>query len=148
MIATAKWSFRVDRRTWDVLRFRSVFRARLMGFFDGFTPFHSLSSLDTHTHTHTHGAPEESSGAIGWFPSCARLDTLAAASRADCCANTVSSFRTLKGATCTCVCVAATEHQNVTAAMRLWLRRRKKQTHQNVFALIFKCDCGRKNVLQ
>lgn len=64
----------------------------------------SLSPSHTHTHTHadarTHGAPEESGGAIGWLPSCASLDTLAAASCCtDCCANKVSSFLTLKGET-------------------------------------------------
>lgn len=64
----------------------------------------SLSPSHTHTHTRadarTHGAPEESGGAIGWLPSCASLDTLAAASCCtDCCANKVSSFLTLKGET-------------------------------------------------
>ena len=62
------------------------------------THTHTLTQ-HTHSHTRTHGAPEESGGAIGWLPSCASLDTLAAVSCTDCCANKVSSFLTLKGET-------------------------------------------------
>lgn len=60
--------------------------------FFSFAQTHIRTHAHTLTHIHTHGAPEESAGAIGWLPSCASLDTLAAGSCTDCCANKVSSF--------------------------------------------------------
>lgn len=65
-----------------------------------------LSLSRTHAHTHNYkraravaGPSKEHGGVIGCFSSCARLDSVAAAGRAECCAGAVSGFCTLKGAT-------------------------------------------------